>query len=97
MYINQKNGTFKDEIKKATNHVSLFSMGADIADINNDGFEDIMVTEMLPENYKRAKVSMPRMDVQGFWAIVDSGFQKQYMHNALHLNHGNGFLLIYLN
>jgi len=91
MYINQKNGTFKDEIKTGTNHISLFSMGTDIADINNDGFEDIMVTEMLPENYKRSKVSMPRMDVQGFWAIVDSGFQKQYMHNALHLNNGNGF------
>ena len=91
MFINQKNGTFKDEIKKATNHVSLFSMGADIADINNDGFEDIMVTEMLPENYKRSKVSMPRMDVQGFWAIVDSGFQKQYMHNALHLEPGQWF------
>jgi hypothetical protein len=91
MYINQKNGTFKDEIKKATNHVSLFSMGTDIADINNDGLEDIIVTEMLPENYKRAKVSMPRMDVKGFYAIVDSGFHKQYMHNALHLNQGNGF------
>jgi len=47
--------------------------------------------EMLPENYKRSKVSMPRMDVQGFWAIVDSGFHKQYMHNVLHLNHGNGY------
>ena len=91
MYINQRNGTFKDEVKSMTNHLSLFSMGADIADINNDGFEDIMVMEMLPENYKRSKVSMPRMDVSGFWAIVDSGFQKQYMHNALHLNHGNGF------
>lgn len=91
MYINQKNGTFIDEIKNATNHLSLFSMGADIADINNDGLEDIYVTEMLPENYKRSKVSMPRMDVQGFWAIVDSGFHKQYMHNALHLNQGNGF------
>ena len=91
MFINQKNGTFKDEIKKTTNHVSLFSMGADIADINNDGYEDIMVTEMLPENYKRSKVSMPRMDVEGFWAIVDSGFQRQYMHNVLHLNHGNLF------
>ena len=91
MFINQKNGTFKDEIKNATNHLSLFSMGADIADINNDGFEDILVMEMLPENYKRSKVSMPRMDVAGFWAIVDSGFQKQYMHNALHLNHGNLF------
>ncbi|MEO6547326.1 MAG: VCBS repeat-containing protein [Ferruginibacter sp.] len=91
MFINQKNGTFKDEIKKATNHVSLFSMGADIADINNDGNEDIMVMEMLPENYKRSKVSMPRMDVEGFHAIVDSGFQKQYMHNVLHLNNGNSF------
>lgn len=91
LFVNQKNGKFKDEIKKATNHVSLFSMGADIADINNDGFEDIMVTEMLPENYKRSKVSMPRMDVQGFHAIVDSGFQKQYMHNVLHLNQGNLF------
>jgi enediyne biosynthesis protein E4 len=91
IFINQKNGTFKDEVKTMTNHVSLFSMGADIADINNDGFEDIMVMEMLPENYKRSKVSMPRMDVEGFWAIVDSGFQKQYMHNVLHLNQGNGF------
>lgn len=91
IYINQKNGTFKDEVKTMTNHLSLFSMGADIADINNDGLEDILVMEMLPENYKRSKVSMPRMDVEGFWAIVDSGFHKQYMHNALHLNHGNGF------
>lgn len=91
MYINQKNGTFKDEVKTMTNHVSLFSMGADVADLNNDGFEDILVMEMLPENYKRSKVSMPRMDVEGFWAIVDSGFQKQYMHNVLHLNNGNGF------
>ncbi|MBS1566070.1 MAG: VCBS repeat-containing protein, partial [Bacteroidetes bacterium] len=91
MFINQKNGTFKDEIKKATNHISLFSMGSDIADINNDGLEDILVMEMLPENYKRSKLSMPRMDVEGFWAIVDSGFQKQYMHNALHLNQGNLF------
>jgi len=90
-FINQKNGTFKDEVKSMTNHLSLFSMGADIADINNDGYEDIYVSEMLPENYKRSKVSMPRMDVEGFWAIVDSGFQKQYMHNALHLNQGNGF------
>ncbi|MBU7578716.1 MAG: VCBS repeat-containing protein, partial [Flavihumibacter sp.] len=91
MFINQGDGTFKDQIKTATNHNSLFSMGADIADINNDGREDIMVMEMLPENYKRSKVSMPRMDVEGFWAIVDSGFQRQYMHNVLHLNQGNLF------
>jgi hypothetical protein len=91
MYINQGNGTFRDEIKKAMNHLSLFSMGADIADINNDGYEDILVMEMLPEDYKRSKLSMPRMNVEGFWAVVDSGFHKQYMHNMLHLNQGNLF------
>ncbi len=91
MYINQKNGTFKEQIKKATNHISMYSMGTDIADINNDGLEDIMVSEMLPEDYTRSKVSMPSMDVPGFNAIVNSGMHKQYMHNALHLNQGNLF------
>jgi enediyne biosynthesis protein E4 len=91
MYINQKNGTFKEQIKQATNHISMYSMGTDIADINNDGLEDIMVSEMLPEDYKRSKVSMPSMDVEGFNAIVNGGMHKQYMHNALHLNQGNLF------
>jgi enediyne biosynthesis protein E4 len=91
MYINQKNGKFKEQIKKATNHISMYSMGTDVADINNDGYEDIMVSEMLPEDYKRSKVSMPSMDVAGFKEIVKGGMHKQYMHNALHLNQGNLF------
>ncbi|MBV6639550.1 MAG: VCBS repeat-containing protein [Cyclobacteriaceae bacterium] len=91
LYINQGDGTFKEKIKQATNHVSMYSMGTDIADINNDGLEDIFVSEMLPEDYKRSKVSMPSMDVEGFYAIVNSGMHKQYMHNALHLNQGNLF------
>ena len=91
MYINQKDGTFKEKIKDATNHISMYSMGTDVADINNDGLEDIMVSEMLPEDYQRSKVSMPSMDVEGFNAIVNSGMHKQYMHNALHLNQGGLF------
>jgi hypothetical protein len=91
LYINQKNGTFKEQIKKATNHISMYSMGTDVADINNDGLEDIFVSEMLPEDYKRSKVSMPSMDMEGFYAIVNAGMHKQYMHNALHLNQGNLF------
>jgi hypothetical protein len=91
MYINQKNGTFKEKIKETTNHISMYSMGTDVADINNDGLEDIMVSEMLPEDYRRSKVSMPSMDVEGFYAIVNAGMHKQYMHNALHLNQGNLF------
>jgi hypothetical protein len=91
MYINQGNGTFKEKIKDATNHISMYSMGTDVADINNDGLEDIFVSEMLPEDYKRSKVSMPSMDVAGFYQIVKNGMHKQYMHNAFHLNQGNLF------
>ena len=91
MYINQGDGTFKEQVKTSTNHISLFSMGADVSDINNDGLEDIMVMEMRPEDYVRSKVSMPSMDVEGFHAIVDEGMHKQYMHNMLHLNQGNLF------
>ena len=88
MYINQGDGTFKERIKQATNHISMYSMGTDVADINNDGWEDIMVSEMLPEDYQRSKTSMPSMDVEGFNALVANGMHKQYMHNALHLNQG---------
>lgn len=91
LYVNQKDGTFEEQIKQATNHISMYSMGTDIADINNDGWEDIMVSEMLPEDYTRSKISMPSMDVAGFKAIVESGMHRQYMHNALHLNQGNLF------
>jgi enediyne biosynthesis protein E4 len=69
----------------------MYSMGTDVADINNDGFEDIYVSEMLPADYQRSKVSMPSMDVEGFYNIVNAGMHKQYMHNALHLNQGNLF------
>ena len=91
LYINQKDGTFKEQVQQAMNHISMYSMGADIADINNDGLEDIMVMEMRPEDYQRSKVSMPSMDVEGFHAIVNHGMHKQYMHNMLHLNQGNLF------
>ncbi|WP_432327150.1 FG-GAP repeat domain-containing protein [Mucilaginibacter sp. P25] len=55
LYINQKNGTFKEDIQNETGHLSLASMGSDIADINNDGQYDIFTTEMLPEGDRRLK------------------------------------------
>ena len=90
MYLNQGDGTFKDVLPEVANHISLFSMGTDIGDVDNDGLEDIIVMEMRPEDYVRSKVSMPPMNIQGFHAIVDAGMHKQYMHNMLHLNRGNG-------
>lgn len=90
-YVNQGNGKFKQQIRESMNHISLYSMGADAADINNDGLEDLMVMEMRPEDYVRSKVSMPSMNVEGFYEIVNYGMHKQYMHNMLHLNQGNLF------
>jgi hypothetical protein len=36
MYMNQGDGTFKNEIWQRTQHISNYSMGNDIADFNND-------------------------------------------------------------
>lgn len=91
LYINQGNNTFKESIKKYTNHTSFYSMGVDIADFNNDGFEDILTLDMVSENYVRSKTTMATMDLEGYRYILAKGYHNQYMHNALQLNQGNGF------
>lgn len=88
-YINEAGTHFTESIKSTTNHISLYSMGVDVMDMNNDGLEDIYVTEMLPSDRKRAKISMPSMNFEGFNTLLDKGFHYQYMHNMLQLNQGN--------
>jgi PBP1b-binding outer membrane lipoprotein LpoB len=90
LYINQKNGTFKDEVLKATKHISNFSMGNDIADYDNDGNLDIMVVDMMAEDHKRIKTNMGGMAPEKFWEIVEEGGHYQYMFNTLQRNNGNG-------
>lgn len=90
LYINQKNGTFKDEIRTLLDHVSHFSMGNDIADINNDGLLDIFTLDMLPEGNQRQKQLLSPDNFELFQLNVDRGFHFQYMRNMLHLNTGNG-------
>ena len=89
LYINQQNGTFKESLEEQMPHISLSSMGADIADINNDGELDIFVTDMLPGDDYRLKTtsvfeSQNIMDLK-----VKQGFWHQYMRNNLHLNNGD--------
>ncbi len=90
LYINQKNGTFKDEILTLLDHVSHFSMGNDIADINNDGLLDIFTLDMLPEGNQRQKQLLSPDNFELFQLNLDRGFHHQYMRNMLHLNSGNG-------
>lgn len=91
LYINYGDGTFKQSIKALTNHVPYYSMGVDFGDINNDAFDEILVVEMRPEDYKRSKTTMPAMQPEYFEKLKAMGFQDQYMHNVLQYNHGNGF------
>lgn len=88
LYINQKDGTYKEAIKKATNHISNFSMGNDIGDINNDGLLDFISVDMVSNNNYDLKTNMSGMNPQRFNDLVDAGLHHQYMFNALQLNNG---------
>jgi enediyne biosynthesis protein E4 len=90
LYINQRNGKFKDELEERIQHTSLSSMGADMQDINNDGSPDIFTTDMLPgDDYRlRANSSFESYDV--FNLKVKQGFYYQYTQNALQVNNKKG-------
>ncbi|MCF7568527.1 VCBS repeat-containing protein [Sabulilitoribacter arenilitoris] len=90
MYINQKDGTFKDNIHTSTKHISFFSMGSDVADYDNDGNLDVVVVDMVAEDHKRIKTHMGGMQPEKFWHIVNKGGHYQYMFNTLQRNNGNG-------
>ncbi len=90
LYINQGDGTFKDEAKNMLQHMSNFSMGADIADIDNDGLLDIFTADMVAEDNKRLKTNMSGMNPKKFYALVEKGYHHQYMFNSLQINRGNG-------
>jgi enediyne biosynthesis protein E4 len=89
LYINQRNGTFKESLEESMNHISLSSMGADIADINNDGLLDIFVTDMLPRDDKRLKTTSVFEGFELTEFKIKQDYWHQYMRNMLHLNQGN--------
>ncbi|MDX1461544.1 MAG: VCBS repeat-containing protein [Marinirhabdus sp.] len=90
LYINQKNGTFRNEINQRFKHISFNSMGADLADLNNDLMPDLLTLDMMAENYARSKVNMASMSTENFMSMVKVGYHHAYMANMLHFNHGNG-------
>ncbi|WP_377491516.1 VCBS repeat-containing protein, partial [Pontibacter toksunensis] len=90
LYINNGNGTFTDKINQSIGHISLYSMGNDIADINNDGLLDVYTLDMLPEDNKRQKLLFSPDNYEYFDQFVRAGFNPQYMRNMLHVNNGDG-------
>ncbi|MFC6998836.1 VCBS repeat-containing protein [Rufibacter roseus] len=90
LLINNKNGTFTDKSKTSIQHTAIYSMGNDIADMNNDGQPDIMTLDMLPEDNKRQKLLFGPDNYEYFDMLVRAGFNHQYMRNMLQMNNGDG-------
>ena len=90
LYINNGNETFTDNLQTSLGHTSYFSMGNDIADINNDGLEDIFTLDMLPEDNYRQKLLFAPDNYELFNLNLKVGFYYQYMRNMLQVNNGNG-------
>ena len=90
LYINNHDGTFSEKLKDEFGHISNFSMGCDIADINNDGWPDVFTLDMLPEDNRRQKLLYMPDNYELYNNQVQNGFHHQLMRNMLQLNNGNG-------
>ncbi len=90
LYINQHNGQFRDELNDHLMHTSQFSMGVDVADVNNDGYPDILSMDMLPYD----PYILKRSEGEDTWDIFNMkltyGYNHQYTRNNLQLNRRNG-------
>ncbi|MCB0676084.1 MAG: VCBS repeat-containing protein, partial [Saprospiraceae bacterium] len=90
LYLNNHDGTFSEVLEQQMREISLSSMGADLADINNDGWPDIFVTDMLPEGDARYKTKTSFENWDKYALNVRNGYFHQYTRNVLQLNNGDG-------
>ena len=88
LYINDQKGHFTNQLKSSIQHTSQFSMGNDVADVNNDAQPDIITLDMLPEDNRRQKLLMAPDNYDKYNLAVSSGFHYQHMRNMLQLNMG---------
>ena len=90
LYINKGDGTFAERLDRQAPQLSYFSMGLDIADVNNDGWPDIYTTDMLPEDDRRLKTTSSFEGWDVYQAKVLEGYHHQFMRNMLQLSNGDG-------
>lgn len=88
LYINNRNGTFTNQVSTYFKHTSRNAMGNDIADLNNDGLPDIIELDMAPaDNYRLKKMNNP-INYANFQNSAKFGYQHQYIRNMLQVNQG---------
>lgn len=91
LYINNGNGTFSEKLKDWLGHTSRYSMGNDVADINADGYTDVITLDMLPKDPKilMKSVSEDRQDLSDI--KLSYGYAPQYVRNMVQFNQGDHF------
>jgi enediyne biosynthesis protein E4 len=87
-YVNNRDGTFTQSLQRSFQHISKFSMGADVADFNNDGWSDVFTLDMLPADNHRQKLLKGPDEYDAYHLLLDSGYYRQNMRNMLQLNRG---------
>lgn len=90
IYINNHDGTFKETLTDEMRSISAASMGADIADINNDNYPEVFATDMLPEHNDRLKTKTTFDNWTNYKSSVENGYHHQFTRNVLQLNNGDG-------
>ena len=90
LYLNNRDGTFAEVLDREMPIISYASMGLDAADVNNDGWPDLYVTDMLPDDDYRLKTTSSFEDWATYQANVKNGYHHQVTRNMLQLNNGNG-------
>jgi len=89
-FVNNKNGTFTEQLNKSFSHTSLYAMGIDVADYNNDALPDVMELDMLPEGNHAQKMHMGTDGFDQYDPLFRKGMPYQYMKNSLQKNNGDG-------
>jgi enediyne biosynthesis protein E4 len=89
-FINNRNGTFTEQLSKTMDDISLYSMGSDAADYNNDGLVDLVTLDMMPEDNKTIKMHSGAENFDKFQFLFKQGFYYQYSRNMLQQNNGDG-------
>ena len=88
IYINQKNGSFIDKARDYLKHTSHSAMGNDVVDINNDGYDEIIALDMLPEGNYRQKRLLGETNYTAYLNNERFGYSYQFVRNTLQLNNG---------
>ncbi|MEM7369465.1 MAG: VCBS repeat-containing protein [Bacteroidota bacterium] len=91
LYVNQQDGTFKNQIRKYIKHQSYSSMGSDVADLNGDGQLDLMTLDMLPNTNQRVKQMMNQTRFIFYELLERREYELQYVRNCLQISNGSGY------